>query len=720
MRQLTAYASYLDNEGLPLVGRARFYNMDGSPAVVYSLDNAHNAYVQVGSVVFTDSSGKLDPQVFLADHDYTVVFDKYIGHGTMTEDNDSEAWDEQGSAVDRYNTLGIVLEGDSCRSISRISDLRDCPPAETESGQPEVILLLGYNQAGDKEPIYYYWDETSVETDNGGNVIKVNDVDTGRWRFIDCPRYLDVRHFGAFPLESSTPNTEQRYAIQRANAYTRWAGCGLYFGALGTAIYYDISGLNVYDVDSNPEARLFCANGMTASVIGIISVHCGGTTNGIIKLDDRIVRTSWGYEYQYARFEPVEKLVVDEPIDYGSTVTFQDIQVELVTNPGDDVVLKNCTITAVEAISGLITIEDCTLDTSWFIPSYDWDNLVSVGNRILVQNCKDASTYILLKNKQSETDYGDLMGQTATGCTLADNCNLENATLVNTTFEGSATLRNVHIQGTVTGTSLYGIVLDVTDGWFELDSTVTLAALRLRRGGLDGIGSLVMGSQLGNLRVENVHIALPVTIDCPNPQFIECTIDEDITQNAILDGGTGYWRLNGMYKGNVFNANLVLDTSDTGAFTTVDIAWLENHGNVVAPIDISGISSHVPATRQGYVYEGNTGGFLPTSIRYHQGSGITTSQMTKGWNATVTTKPDASVFIVGKRVVQATCNLAVHDAGWGTLGGSGTRVLEMTSGSLAGTDIFFPIMLPDMTTPVATDLIDEAPSGKFWVDLDVL
>ena len=237
MRQLTAYASYLDNLGAPLVGRARFFNMDGSEAVVYSLDNATQAYVSIGSSVFTNSSGQLVPQVFLDNHDYIVVFDKYIGHGTMSEDDEQESWEEQGSAIDKYNTLGIVLEGDSIRAIGTISELRETTGIE----DGEVIMLLGYNSVGDKPEVNYVWNANSDEPDNAGSVI--GSEPRGRWELVPIDGRLDVRHFGAFPLDRVVLNATQRYRVQAANAYARDNGLGIYFPASDTACYYDITHL---------------------------------------------------------------------------------------------------------------------------------------------------------------------------------------------------------------------------------------------------------------------------------------------------------------------------------------------------------------------------------------------------------------------------------------------------------------------------------------------
>lgn len=46
------------------------------------------------------------------------------------------------------------------------------------------ISLLGYYSAGDGGGGEFYWDSTSTETDNGGTIIQVSGVTTGRWKRI--------------------------------------------------------------------------------------------------------------------------------------------------------------------------------------------------------------------------------------------------------------------------------------------------------------------------------------------------------------------------------------------------------------------------------------------------------------------------------------------------------------------------------------------------------
>ena len=336
MRQLTAYASYLDNLGVPLVGRARFYNFDDSPAVVYGLDNAHENYVQLGHIVYTNSSGQLVPQVFLDDHDYLVVFDKYIGGGTMAEDDDPESWQELGSAVDRYNTVGVTIDGNSLRTVGTIVELRSLHPI-TSVGEGETVTLLGYNSINDKPPINYRWNQYDNEADNGGSIIKVNDIATGRWEMVECPRYLDVRHFGAFPASTYDSNASQRYCIQLAGAYAHSNNCGIYFSGNSTNAYYDITGSELYDVDSDNSAMVFALqeSGDTpatvkAKITGVKHILCISTgvlstEDGRILLKDDVLKTSYAPKCN-ATLDAGRLLIIDS--SFRSTYkTFENIVV---------------------------------------------------------------------------------------------------------------------------------------------------------------------------------------------------------------------------------------------------------------------------------------------------------------------------------------------------------------------------------------------------------
>ncbi len=479
MRPLTPFVSYFDNAGRLLVGRVRFCNLDGSPAEVFADDAGTTT---LGSTVYTNAVGRMDVQPFLEDHDYILYFDRYIGNGTMAEDDDPESWEEQGSAVNKYNTLGISVEGDVVMSVGSIADLRRTDPDTT--GVFRTVNLLGYNEPGDKPTVEYRWEPAYVGGDNGGSAICVEGRNRGAWMLVECPRHLDVRHFGAFPLSTSEENTVQRYAIQNAMIYARSKRCGLYFFANSAACYYDITGLTLYDVDSDDRARVFAVNGSQgkATVIGIDNIVCGGNTNGHIELISETVRTSWGGDYVQVKFSPEYRLVVDATlVNVNTTRTWEDKDVELLVDPGPSV-YKNCRISANKVISTNLTIRDCELDTSWFADGYDWDLLTSTGNKITLDKCSDANTYILLKNKQNEADYGDLGGKHISNIELGNQCSISNAIFDDVSVQGTSSLSDVSGTATFKNSS----TITMNNCWIALKNAPVILKLAVYGGSLSG------------------------------------------------------------------------------------------------------------------------------------------------------------------------------------------------------------------------------------------
>jgi hypothetical protein len=75
--------------------------------------------------------------------------------------------------------------------IESITDLR----LTTQPNDGDVIILLGYYEKGDKNMVSYKWDAISVMDDNGGNIIKITSITTGRW--IATFSEANVKDFGA-------------------------------------------------------------------------------------------------------------------------------------------------------------------------------------------------------------------------------------------------------------------------------------------------------------------------------------------------------------------------------------------------------------------------------------------------------------------------------------------------------------------------------------------
>lgn len=423
MRQLTAYASYLDNLGAPLVGRARFYNLDDSPAVVYGLDNAHQHYVELGHIVYTNSSGQLVPQVFLADHDYLVVFDKYIGGGTMAEDDDPDNWPEQGSAVDKYNTVGIELDGSAVRSFGTVDALRNATPVESSDGDDEIVELLGYYEPGDKPSIQYQWDPNSSEPDNGGSVLGTGAV--GRWKLVECPEFLDVRHFGAFPDQTSGGNVDQRNRVQLAGAYAHFNSCGIHFYGDELAVYYDISGLELFKTTSDDFAKVYAVAGTESVIREVVNINCGAnqftslSNQGKITLIGDLLRASFAPNYN-VWFSPTRKMVVDCDVAT-SNLEVWDSVVEVTFDTTSHWDFVNCQFESVSHIGSNVTIRGISyIDESMFIEGETDFSTITVTNGVIcdLDSFSHVSNWCKLVKQQSRRDF-DMKGRT-----LDSNCNL--------------------------------------------------------------------------------------------------------------------------------------------------------------------------------------------------------------------------------------------------------------------------------------------------------
>lgn len=446
MRQLTAYASYLDNLGAPLVGRARFYNLDDSPAVVYGLDNAHQHYVQLGHIVYTNSSGQLVPQVFLADHDYLVVFDKYIGGGTMAEDDDPESWQEMGSAVDKYNTVGIELDGSAVRSFGTVDALRSAIPVESSDGDNEIVELLGYYEPGDKPSIQYQWDPNSSEPDNGGSVLGTGAV--GRWKLVECPEFLDVRHFGAFPDQTSEGNADQRNRVQLAGAYAHFNSCGIHFYGDALAVYYDISGLELFKTTSDDLAKVYAVSGTESTIREVININCGAdqftplSSQGKINLYGEILKTSFApnYNVEFRNDSKSVRTIIDSDVET-SHLEIWDVIVEVTVPTTSHWVFVNTPIESVHRIGNNVTFMGTTrLSRGMFRDGSDGMDFTTVtisGDGVVCDIddwSYDTVAWCKLVRQQSVEEF-DIKGYV-----LDSNCNLNFGS-------GSITLYNAHLNG---------------------------------------------------------------------------------------------------------------------------------------------------------------------------------------------------------------------------------------------------------------------------------
>ena len=246
MRMFDNRNSWLDDEGKPLLGRVKFCKLHTT--VLENIYNI-NGNVVYANPQYTNTIGQLQNQVFLKDNtDYTVRFEKYIGNGDMSEDQDN--WLYIYSCDDLWNTYGIEVDSTTFQLVNNINDLRNTNPNTiTTRDNHKVIILGGYNVIGDKPQVMYIWNPNNTDSDNGGDIIKVNNISNGRWELVNNfgQNGVDVRHFGVFGANSKADATDiMSIRINTANQYAVYNSIPLYFPSINGLTWYKMNGLNLY------------------------------------------------------------------------------------------------------------------------------------------------------------------------------------------------------------------------------------------------------------------------------------------------------------------------------------------------------------------------------------------------------------------------------------------------------------------------------------------
>lgn len=349
MRQFDSFSSYLDNMGMPLVGRVKFLELDGQTSSIY--DDMGNP---LPNPIYTDGSGRTERQVFLDDHDYRVVFERYVGvHSIaeMPEDIDDASWDEQGSVVNRYNVFGVDVDIDGIPSVGTMEALRELNPDVSGS----IVNLLGYDVQGDKPSVLYRFVPINYE-DDGGSVIRPNDPEiNGRWLLVQSFTELDVRHFGAFPKETADADSVQKNSIANASAYASRIGVPLYFPADERRCYYDINGLTIDGVKSSRSARLFCT-AASATLTGVVEAYAySDGSHGRIDVYGDVLRTSFNSNTSgKVVLHPGTRVVFDT--DYIGSSSWENVDCVIEERQTSGQSFTNCVISG----SGRLSME-----TNW-------------------------------------------------------------------------------------------------------------------------------------------------------------------------------------------------------------------------------------------------------------------------------------------------------------------------------------------------------------------
>lgn len=608
-RNFDNWNSYLDNDGNVLHGKIRFCSKGTTDNVVIYNSDA----IPVRNPEFTDMLGRTEYQVFVDTADnITAYFYKYVGTGDMMttdpDDYDPSRWALQYTSDDIDPAQTVDLTSTTADGVSTMQGLRSKDPDDVPSVDgAKMLWLYGYYEAGDTSPVLYVWDSASSANDDGGSVIQSNEVPgPGRWKLATRELHFDVRHFGVFPTDDIY-STDYQYTSQLANcaAYIDAEGLDAWFPALNDNLsYYLFNGANTFsihgDIYVSDPVRMHCKSGTSGTAIQCHEIHktspylfVSTQQTGLATLTADWINISWvgGQVTGNARVG----WVIDTS-SFARIITGKEVK--FVTNGSSSLQLDNCQITSNKQITGEIYIKDSIIKSEYFADGYDWSDLTSVGNTILLDNCGSADIYVSLKNKQGEVDYGDLGEQTVTGATFGDGAIVENANLVNCTFSGDCDLANVSGSVVLPAAKVHNCV----DCWLTVanDTTAVIGSLMLNRGSITGADLQV----LTLLRLDNVTLNSEVSVTGGSIECRNVIINEDISHVASDT-------INEVFDDCVFNAQLSIAGGDPD--TVVKARWYNNLGTVLTPIVLDRTNLKANDLLHQYTYANNSGTFINTS-----------------------------------------------------------------------------------------------------------
>lgn len=632
---------YYDRQGNPLCGCLQFMIKDGTTvAPIFDSDQVPLANPQL-----TDKLGRTDHQVFVNSDVIAYVY-KYVGIGTLSDEeasgidtSDESKWSLQ-YTIESVSIDTKAIDGTSAMGVSDVDSLRGLDVTEVPVVDgTKTITLNGYYEAGDCEPVSYVWDSESTLDDDNGSVIAPDGVLTGRWILVQPTEHCDSRHFGIFPQDSVDADIDHSTRITQLLSYCNTHSIKPYFNGSQSYPYFIYTSVaynsrNTIDVSNDTK---FVDKGTGNRFYG----EWNGNpyfVNANTQVNSKTVRHSWHFG-SYG--SDTVKYIVDS--DW-SPVLLSDIAVELEVSPASGSQFNDCELSSNEKITRAVVLEDMTVHSDWFADDYDWAQLSIYNCKILLDNCKDANTYVRLKNKQQEANYGDLGEQTLSNVTLLPNCVAENAAFDNVALMGNAELHN--ISGTIRLNSSANI-LNFIDCWLTITNTADLAMTEVQwRRGMVSFNSSYKLQILSTLYLDNVEVyatfytpgVCPEYVGCSIRQqqlnardvkYVDCRIYANIVQypelyTYIQTIGSGYY-MGGEYINNKFlgTAKIMLTPSGGADYSQNFIGVIGKYCNNFSDhnfVDDSNWNGIAFSSRHtsSLMYDGNCGGCPVKEIKYQR------------------------------------------------------------------------------------------------------
>ena len=625
-RNFDNWDTYLDNNRKTLHGCVQFMLKDGSTvANIFDSDETPIANPQI-----TDVNGRTGQQVFVND-EVRAYFYKYVGQGSLAEEEaqgidtgDSSKWILQ-YTVESISIDEKEVEGTSAMGVANMDSLRALEPYEVPLiDGARVVALYGYYEAGDKEVVYYIWEEESEQPDNNGSVIQSDNALTGRWRMFQPTEHCDSRHFGIFPQDSASAAVDQATEIIQLVDYCNLVGLRPFFNGSTDYPYFIYGSLNV-----NSRNPIDVSNGTVfvdknnSYMYGDFDVNSGFKfKNANTSIRSKEVRTAWNFK-SCAGYEHV---VIDAATQQQS---FQNARVEVKVGTANKT-FTNCEIFSDHKL-GNNTFRKCKLTGSMIANNAQYTPTVDDTVSIDIDDFEDVALWLRLRDQQSGNIY-DMHGRTVSRGTVNHDIYWINAVFDQYSVDAVSMATFEDCLGTVTvnaptaTVSVQDSILTLSFGANNMpalnvtDSSVVLPNDRATEvSSLAATGSNITGQSIaihGDANLLDTQLNAPCvcsgvfaatksvlnSVETYTPVLVGCDIYGTITQAAIASpieftiqecrflSGNGH-QLSSTVPNTVVNGRWVGNSSLlSGHFITIDRTNINPDEQV-----------------HGYVYEGNTG-----------------------------------------------------------------------------------------------------------------
>lgn len=696
MRTWDNWNRYFDNNNKPLHGCIQFMVKDGNTiAPIYDVDGT-----ALDNPIITDIYGRTLHQVCI-DEDVVAYFYKYVGNGIWSTELDIDTSDTSKWALQYTSESDLYIdinnEGRSTFAVLNIEELRDLNANDVMSIDGiKIVTLMGYNEAGDKEPINYIWDAESTEPDDGGAVI-ATDLIKGRWIMVCPTEHLDVRHYGVFPSDSQNM-LDQTLAIQYALVYANNHGLRLFFDTLTNTQYYHY--YKITNITLNPVNQIDLAKGVIF-IDDDVTIHSQQTNafrndpyflNGDTTLYSNYAKSSWNIKaLSKSKLNEESTYIIDDNAHSTSINTLQGWNVDVEQNI-DGYTFTQCNVYG----SGLITstsFTTCQLNMNGTIGNYcdfancklneyifngspsigtvtncifdidDFIHKVNLWNVIYIDQYSEPN--IDFKNVTIPTDFGvygqynsdrtysNFIGTSSTGHEFGDGMGDYTYTFKNVSgnivLDGDGNNTYIFENSNVKLTfNIYGYRYNI----IIKDSTVVID---------EDLPNATIMANSSNVTLKNYYDTVSIKdsslfgdvsnrrLICSNFSAYSSIVNEEVSAPNILYKDSQinkdiYSTNNGTsiitYIDNCIWNDIQQHISSSTANTIVNGVWTNNNATKVNPIDLDMTNLVNDDSQHNYTYENNTGTFLPKNAHVsYQEYGCFVIQYDV-WNATIVSRPE--------------------------------------------------------------------------------